>query len=89
MLGTIAGVIADCIFDVPEGEDVDPNLVNVTIETANGPVEVYKDPSHQDGWDYTDASQSKIQLYGPACDMYKAEQGTTITIILGCETVIK
>jgi hypothetical protein len=89
VLQQIAGVIADCIFDIPSGEDVDPNLVNITIETANGPVEIYKDPTHQDGWDYTDSSQTKIQLYGPACALYKQQQGNVITIILGCETVLK
>ncbi len=89
VLQEIAGVIADCIFDVPQGEDIDPNLVNIVIETPNGPVQIYKDPSHQDGWDYTDPTQTKIQLFGPACDLYKAQTGNTITIILGCQTVLR
>ena len=89
VLSTIAGVISDCIFDLPQGEEVDPNLVNVTIDTPNGPVDIYKDPTHQDGWDYTDGSQTKIQLFGPACELYKQQQGTQITIILGCPTNLK
>ena len=89
VLGAIAGSVADCVFEVPEGEDVDPNLVNVTVDTPMGPNEVLKDSSHVDGWDYTDASQSKIQLFGPACEVYKAAKGTTITIILGCQSKLK
>ncbi|MBI4700774.1 MAG: hypothetical protein HY744_06360 [Deltaproteobacteria bacterium] len=90
VLETIAGVISNCIFALPEGnEKVDPNLVNVVVETADGSKEIYKDPKHEDGWDYTDATKSKIQLYGPACDAYKAAKGNSITIILGCETVVK
>jgi hypothetical protein len=88
-LDQIAGVISDCIFDLPQGEDVDPNFINVKVETPNGDVEILKDPSHQDGWDYTDGTQTKIQLYGPACNDYKNQEGNTITIILGCETVLK
>ncbi len=89
VLEKIAGTISDCIFALPEGEEVDPNLVNVTIETANGTVTIYKDPAHQDGWDYTDSTQTKIQLFGPACDLYKAQKGNSITIILGCESILK
>jgi len=74
---------------MPEGQDVDPNLVNVTVETPNGPEEVLKDPAHADGWDYADAEKTKIQLFGPACDAYKASKGNKITIILGCESKIK
>jgi len=90
VLGQIAGVISDCIFDIPTGtEGVDPNMVNVVVETADGTVEIYMDPLHQDGWDYTDPSHSKIQLFGPACELYKESKGNAVTIVLGCETVVK
>ncbi|MBM4375727.1 MAG: VWA domain-containing protein [Deltaproteobacteria bacterium] len=89
VLAAIAGSVGDCVFAIPEGQDVDPNLVNVTVETGNGPQEVLKDASHADGWDYTDASQKKIQLFGPACEVYKTSKGGSITIILGCESKVK
>lgn len=89
VLSAIAGSVGDCTFSMPEGQDVDPNLVNVTVETGNGPQEVLKDPSHVDGWDYADAEQSKIQLFGPACDAYKSTKGGSITIVLGCESKVK
>ncbi len=88
-LQAIAGQISDCIFELPVNEDTDPNLVNVTIDTPNGTEKIYKDVSHQDGWDYTDSTQTKIQLFGPACELYKGTPGNTVSIILGCPTEVK
>lgn len=89
-LDAITGQVSDCVFAIPTGtEEVDPNKVNVQLETESGTTLVYKDTSHQDGWDYTDATQTKIRIYGPACEAYKAEQGAKVTIVLGCETIVK
>jgi len=89
-LQQIAGAVSDCVFEIPQGNDeVDPDQVNVAVETSGGTIETYKDPSHTDGWDYTDGSQTKIQLYGPACEAYKAEKGAKVIIVLGCKTVVK
>ena len=88
-LQDIAGQISDCVFELPIDEDTDPNLVNVTVDTPDGTVDVYKDVTHQDGWDYTDGSQTKIQLFGPVCELYKQTPGNQVNIILGCPTVVK
>jgi hypothetical protein len=90
VLKQIAGLVSDCVFAIPMGtEEVDPTLVNVVLETSSGNINVYFDTSHQDGWDYTDATQSKVQLFGPACEKYKSEKGAKVDIILGCKTVTK
>lgn len=89
VLDEIAGAISECVFALPSGEDVDPGKVNVKVETESGELEVFRDPAHQDGWDYTDGSQTKIELYGPACEAYKASKGNEIVIVLGCVTVVK
>ncbi|MFO0762748.1 MAG: VWA domain-containing protein [Byssovorax sp.] len=90
VLKQIAGLVTDCVFAIPMGtEEVDPTLVNVVLETSGGNVDVYFDMSHMDGWDYTDGSQTKVKLYGPACDKYKSEKGAKVDIILGCKTVTK
>lgn len=89
-LAEIAGAVSDCVFAIPEGSsEVDKDLVNLVIETSNGTLETAKDMSHMDGWDYTDPSKSKIQLFGPACDAFKAEKGAKASIILGCKTIVK
>ncbi|AKT39291.1 uncharacterized protein CMC5_034390 [Chondromyces crocatus] len=90
VLNEISGKISDCVFAIPQGTDeVDPTLVNVVVETSAGTDETYRDTTHQDGWDYTDASETKIRLYGPACEAYQAEEGARVNIILGCKTVIR
>nr|AYM54431.1 glycine-rich protein [Phaselicystis flava] len=90
VLQQIAGLITDCVFAIPMGtEEVDPDLVNVIVETSEGKKETYFDADHQDGWDYTDASKTKVQLYGPVCDAYKAEKGSKVEIVLGCKTIVK
>lgn len=89
-LEAITGQVSDCVFAIPAGnEDVDPDKVNVQLETASGTTLVYKDTSHQDGWDYTDSTHTKIRIYGPACAAYEAEKGAKVTIVLGCETIVK
>lgn len=89
-LAEIAGAVSDCVFAIPEGSsEVDKDLVNLVIETSNGPLQTAKDASHMDGWDYTDPSKTKIQLFGPSCDAFKAEKGAKASIILGCKTIVK
>ncbi|MBL8720558.1 MAG: hypothetical protein JNL79_31525 [Myxococcales bacterium] len=89
-LAEITGKIATCIFEVPTGTDVDPAKVNVVLETAGVGADVLRDESHADGWDYTDGTKSKIELYGPKCDALKADPGKLLVkILLGCKTKVK
>jgi hypothetical protein len=89
-LDAIAGAVQDCVFKIPEGtEEVDPGKVNVVVATSAGDESVYKDTSHADGWDYTDGTMTAIRLYGPACEAYQAEEGAAVSIVLGCETIVK
>ncbi|MFW5741178.1 MAG: hypothetical protein ACOC1F_12510, partial [Myxococcota bacterium] len=91
VLTEIAGQVATCTFALPlESGDVDPNKVNVSYQVGDGEAtELYRDPSQQDGWDYTDASQQKLEIHGPACDAIKANTESQVTIELGCKTRIK
>lgn len=86
-LEDITGKIATCIFEVPTGTDVDPGKVNVTVDGMN----LFRDETHGDGWDYTDGSHSKIELHGPACDKVKtgASAGIAVKILLGCKTLVR
>lgn len=85
-LEEITGKIATCIFEVPTGTDVDPNRVNVSVDTTD----TFRDESHADGWDYTDGSKSRIEVYGPLCEQIKKNPTTvTVKILLGCKTRVK
>lgn len=91
VLTEIAGQVATCTFALPlDSADVDPNKVNVSYQVGEGPVQpLLKDPDRQDGWDYTDSSQEKIEIFGPDCDAIKVGTDSTVTIELGCVTRVK
>lgn len=85
-LEEITGKIATCIFEMPLGTDVDPNRVNVTVDAADS----LRDESHADGWDYTDGTKSRIEVFGPQCEQIKKNAGTVVVkILLGCKTRVK
>lgn len=89
-LEEITGKIATCIFEVPTGTDVDPNRVNVSVESGGTTTESYRDASHADGWDYTDDSKTRIEVFGPMCDEIKKNAGSVaVKILLGCKTRVR
>lgn len=88
-LADISGKVSECVFEIPDGEDADPDYVNVELESSGMKTPVYKDTAHQDGWDYTDDTHTKVELFGPACEKFKAETGAKVSIILGCKTIVK
>lgn len=89
-LEEITGKIATCIFEVPTGTDVDPLRVNVSVESGGKSTDTYRDASHTDGWDYTDGSKSRVEVFGPLCDQIKANPSTvSVKILLGCKTRVK
>ncbi len=89
-LADITGKLATCIFEVPTGTDVDPTKVNVVLASAGAGSDVLRDETHADGWDYTDGSKTKIELFGPKCDSVKADPaGVSVKILLGCKTRVR
>lgn len=88
-LADISGKLSECVFEIPDGENADPDYVNVELQTSDMKTPLYKDTSHADGWDYTDDTHTKVELFGPACEQFKAEKGAQVSIILGCKTVVK
>ncbi|MEZ4315193.1 MAG: hypothetical protein R3F14_44830 [Polyangiaceae bacterium] len=88
-LGEITGKLSECVFEIPDGEDADPDYVNVELDVNGMKTQLAKDAAHADGWDYTDDSHTKVELFGPACEAFKAEKGAQVSIILGCKTVVK
>ncbi len=90
VLDRIAGLVGDCTFDIPEGnEQASAGAINVGVKTASRLVPVYRDAARHDGWDFADADQSRVQLYGAACDLYNASPENEVVVVLGCETLVK
>jgi hypothetical protein len=86
-LNQIVGKVASCTLPLP-GKPQDPT--NVIVEDVPTKTQIPQDPAHADGWDYTDATQTAIQLYGPACSKVTDGTYSNIEILEGCPgTVIR
>jgi hypothetical protein len=85
-----------CEYDVPaaDGGTIDYGRVNVVHTPAGGqpqpiPQDASKSCLNADGWQYS-ADRSRIILCGPACAKVKADtQGGSVSIQLGCQTIIR
>ena len=79
-----------CTFDVPTLASGTPDydLVNVTRTAGGTTTAVPRDPTHSDGWDFL-AGDAKLQLFGPACAVVKADVSTKIQVVVGCKTLGK
>lgn len=97
-IAAVRGKVLGCIFDVPqpEGGVVDPNKVNVSYSTGGGPQnDLFKratpteDCSVTGCWDYTDSSDTKVELFGKACDDVMNSTDADVEITVGCQTIVK
>jgi hypothetical protein len=87
-LESIALEAASCTFVVPmpNGGAPDYDAVNITVATKAANHTIARDQSHKNGWDYTPA-KDKVQLYGPACDLLKADAMAKVEVVVGCKTI--
>lgn len=70
------------------GGPVDPTLVNVVYTDGNG-LQVVIGQSPTSGWTYDDpVKPTKVMLNGAICDKVKSDPHGSITIVLGCSTII-
>lgn len=85
-----------CTFELPEpapGETLNLSQVNVQINLGAGPVSVPRrsdkaDPCAADYcWDYD--ANTKVELIGKACDDLTNASSAGVSIVAGCDTIIK
>ncbi|HEX7668408.1 MAG TPA: VWA domain-containing protein [Polyangiaceae bacterium] len=95
-LKKITGQAISCEFDVPvaaDGKLVDTNKLNVEYYKNGGTagadvVSFFKDAqcaSGADGWYYSDATNTKIELCSAACDTIRADPKANVQVSLGCQ----
>jgi hypothetical protein len=84
-----------CEYDVPVSETgtVDLGKVNVVYTPASGapqtiPQDRSKDCQLADGWQYS-ADGKRIIMCGPACDKLRNDTTGSVSIQLGCQTVVR
>jgi len=64
----IANLIARCLF---VASVVPPDGATLDVSVGGRPVR--QDPSHVDGWDWTDRAQGALAIFGPTCDAIRVE----------------
>ena len=82
-LNTVANLTADCTFAVPEGS-ADGTLTRSHIGVAENGTEIPRDVGRSEGWDYIDATQSSIRLFGRPCAAVKTDELAPVSIIFKC-----
>jgi hypothetical protein len=89
-LAAISGAALSCVYDIPAADagTFEKGKVNVQLTSGGSTEQIKRDPSQQDGWDYT-PDGTQIVLYGAACDKAKAAISGKIDILYGCPTILK
>lgn len=89
-----------CTFAMPESESqsevVDPTKVNVTYTPAGGQTATISQVASEadctaqnGGWYYDDpADPSIIQLCESTCNAVQQDEGASVEVVLGCQTVV-
>ncbi|HEY7372865.1 MAG TPA: vWA domain-containing protein [Polyangia bacterium] len=80
---TLIGVAASCTFQIGPPPSSDGTTSLDMINVFGDGTEIMRDPSHTNGYDYTDDSKMSIQIYGPLCDqvMSGAIHDVSVTFI--------
>jgi hypothetical protein len=78
-LQEITGEIASCVFDL---DPPPPVLENIAVD-FNG-MRADRDPSRENGWEYTNDDHSQLEVYGTWCDRIKSEAESAVNIKYGC-----
>jgi hypothetical protein len=94
-LEAISKEALSCEYDVPQAEAgvVDPGRVNVVYKPAGAaeqtiPQDNTTGCATADGWQYS-ADRQRIVLCGAACTKVKTDETGSISIQLGCATVVR
>jgi hypothetical protein len=78
-LQAITGTVLGCVLPLSSPPPA-PDNVRVTLDSQV----IARDPSHAEGWDYTDSRNVAVQLYGLACAAFRAHAFSSVEIDLGC-----
>ena len=65
-LQTILGRVGSCQFEIGAA----PNTMtsNDLIDVFGDGMPIPRDTTHTDGWDYSNAAHTAIEVFGPRCD---------------------
>jgi hypothetical protein len=81
-LQTILGRVGSCQFNI----GMAPNTMtsNDQIDVFGDGMSIPRDTTHTDGWDYSNAAHTAIEVFGPRCDAVKAGTTMNVTVTFRC-----
>jgi hypothetical protein len=81
-LQTITGAVASCVFELNPPPPVPDNIA----VDFNG-MRAAHDPTKMNGWEYTSADHTSLEVFGAFCDKIKKEAMNQVDIKYGCPGV--
>jgi hypothetical protein len=84
-LGSITGQISSCLFPLKMAPPVLNDSTKVGVYVGAGMTRIPYDAT--DGWNYTDTSDSAVEVQGSWCDMIQAAGAGAVQIIFGCPSI--
>ncbi|MGC4089249.1 MAG: VWA domain-containing protein [Polyangiaceae bacterium] len=78
-LQTITGDVASCVFDL---DPPPPVPDNIAVDFSGQ--RTARDPTRQNGWEYTNANHTQLEVFGSWCDRIKNEAMNQVEIKYGC-----
>jgi hypothetical protein len=84
---TLIGVAATCTFQIGPAPTSDGTTDLKYIKVFGDNVEITRDKTHANGYDYTDDTMNAIQVYGPLCDQILSGAIHDVTVAFTCVPV--
>lgn len=81
---TLVGVAASCTFQIGPAPTTDGTTNLGKINVFGDGTEITRDPTHTNGYDYTDATMNAIQVHGPLCDQILSGAIRDVTVTFIC-----
>jgi hypothetical protein len=82
-LEAITGVVSTCVFPLSKPPPV-PDNIAVKVSGTKAP----QDPSHANGWDYSNATLTEVEVFGSWCEMIRNSAANKVEIIFGCPDIV-
>jgi hypothetical protein len=86
-LQAITGQISTCLFPLASPPPVRNDGTKVGVYLGAAMTRIPYDGNQSNGWAYTDANDTAIQVYGQWCSMIQAAGAGAVQIIFGCPSI--
>lgn len=86
-LKAITGQISTCLFPLSSPPPVRNDGTKVGVYVGANMTRINYDATMTDGWAYTDANDTAIEVFGNSCAMIQAAGAGAVQIIFGCANI--